>query len=311
MPKVTILMPVYNAVPYLAKAIESIINQTFNDFEFLIFNDGSTDNSADIIRSYTDRRIVFFDNNQNQGYVYHLNRGIEIAKGEYIARMDADDISLPTRLKEQVDLMDYNLNIGVCGTWFKFIDSSYIVKHPKDDSQIRLALLNNCVIGHPTVMLRADLLRRFSLRYDSSFVPAEDYLMWIKLAQYCKLANLSKVLLEYRIHSNQISSTRKYDQEKKAQLVRNYQIEMLLNRSLTETEIYYHSILFHPSPKIDIQLINNLQSWINIIIFYNKKLRLYPELELLYLLEKRLGSVIKHILINQFIKILIDLFMRG
>jgi len=297
MSKVTVLMPVYNAELYIRKAIDSIINQTFDDFEFLIFNDGSTDSSADIIRSYTDKRIKFCDSHQNQGHVYHLNHGIEIATGEYIARMDADDISLPTRLKEQVNFMDRSPNVGICGTWFKFINSSYIVKHPTDDSQIRLALLNNCAIGHPTVMLRTGLLRRFNLRYDLSLVPAEDYLMWVKLTQHCKLANIPKVLLEYRIHSYQISSARKSDQEKKAELVRNCQIEMLLNRSLTETEIYYHSILFHSSPNIDIQLINNLQSWINTMIYYNKKSRLYPELKLLYLLEKRLGSVIK-----QFIK---------
>ena len=130
MPKVTVLMPVYNARFYLSKAISSIINQTFKDFEFLIFNDGSTDNSADIIYSYNDRRIRFFNSEQNFGYVYHLNYGIEIAKGEYIARMDADDISFPTRLEKQVAFMDKNPEVGVCGTWFKIYGTNRKIRHP-------------------------------------------------------------------------------------------------------------------------------------------------------------------------------------
>ena len=114
-PKVTVLMPVYNCEKYLRESIESILNQTFKDFEFLIINDGSSDKSAEIVESYNDNRINFVQNEKNIGLAASLNRGLDIAKGEYIARMDADDISLPERLEKQVRFMETNPQIGICG----------------------------------------------------------------------------------------------------------------------------------------------------------------------------------------------------
>ncbi len=115
-PKVTVLMPVYNAEKYLKTAIESILKQTFSDFELLIINDGSTDGSEEIIRSFNDKRIRLFNNEQNLGIIKTLNKGLNLAKGEYIIRMDADDISLPDRLELQVKYMEENPGIGISGT---------------------------------------------------------------------------------------------------------------------------------------------------------------------------------------------------
>lgn len=237
-------MPVYNAADHIKEAIDSILSQTFDDFEFLIFNDGSTDNSGHIVGSYDDPRIQFYDSNQNQGHVYHLNHGIEIAKGEYIARMDADDISLPSRFEKQVSFMDTNPNVGVCGTWFKIIDSGDEIRHPLDNDSIRLSLLNHCSIGHPTVMLRTRLLKESGLRYEPSFVPAEDYFFWVAMSKYCDLANLPEFLLEYRIHQDQISNYRRKEQVEKSQQLRRCQIEEMLTRTLTDIELNYYSLLF-------------------------------------------------------------------
>ena len=302
MPKVTVLMPVYNAAEYIKEAINSILNQTFDDFEFLIFNDGSTDNSADIVKSYNDERIKFYDYDQNQGHVYHLNHGIEIARGEYIARMDADDISLPRRFEKQVEFMDTNPNVGVCGTWFKIMDSQNEIRHPIDNTNIRLALLDYCAIGHPTVMLRKTLLKESGIRYETALCPAEDYWFWVFLSSFCELANLPEVFLEYRIHQNQISNYRRQEQEKISQDVKKYQIEALLGRILTDTEMSYCSLMFKetivPSCSMSIE---DIVKWINLLRNSNRKKHLY-KFEyfdkwlldiLIYMLNTREANVIR------------------
>ncbi len=300
-PKVTVLMPVYNGSQFLSQAIESILNQTFDDFEFLIFNDGSTDSSANIIRSYSDKRIKYFDYKKNYGHVYHLNHGIEIAQGKYIARMDADDVSLPKRFIKQVVFMDNNPEVGVCGTWFRILGTRHVVRHPIEDVNIRIALLNDSVIGHPTAMIRTALLRQHNLYYESSFVPVEDYLLWVILSGFGKLANLPEILLHYRIHGNQISSKHKLKQQEKAQLVRNQQIEAVLNRELSNAESFLHSLLFENGINIDISedLISRLNNWIKELISFNLINRIYPETELLNFFRENLNSTYRNLYLNQ------------
>jgi glycosyltransferase involved in cell wall biosynthesis len=300
-PSLTVLMPVYNGAEFLMQAIESILSQTFNDFEFLIFNDGSTDESSEIIRSYHDERIRIFDYESNRGHVYHLNHGIEMAKGKYIARMDADDVSLPTRFMKQVVFMDNHPDVGACGTCFKITGTKHIVRHPTDDVKIRLALLGDSAIGHPTVMLRTGLLRQSNLRYDPSFVPAEDYLLWVMLSKFSKLANLPKILLHYRSHGNQISSKYKVEQQEKAQLVRNQQIETLLNRQLSDAESFLHSLLFNKEIDIDINENLNLRlnEWLSELVSSNLINKIYPDKEFLNFLKEKLNSTYRNLYLNQ------------
>ena len=304
MPKVTVLMPVYNAAAYIKEAIDSILNQTFDDFEFLIFNDGSTDSSADIVQSYNDERIKFYDYHQNQGYVRHLNHGIDIAKGEYIARMDADDISLPRRLEKQVSFMDTNPKVGVCGTWYKTIGSSNEIKNPTDNDSIRLALLDYCAIGHPTVILRTSLLQEFSLFYDVSFLPAEDYCLWIVLSRYCELANLSEFLLDYRIHQGQISNYRRQDQAEKSQNLRKQQVEFLLGRLLTSTELNYYYLIFREIRHLSYDVnIEDILKWIDTLRNSNKDKCIYePQIFNKWLLDAlvRILNERENEILNQF-----------
>lgn len=276
MPKVTVLMPVYNAADYVKEAIDSILNQTFDDFEFLIFNDGSTDSSADIVKSYKDQRIKFYDYAQNQGIVHHLNYGIEIAKGEYIARMDADDISLPRRFEKQVEFMNTNPNVGVCGTWFKIMDSQNEIRHPADNANIRLALLDYCALGHPTVMMRKKLVQEAGMRYEPKFCPAEDYWFWVFLSGHCELANLPEILLEYRVHQYQISNYRRQEQTRISQDAKRYQIESLLGRVLTDTEMNYCSLMFKETIDcISNTSIEDIVRWMNFLRDSNRKKHLY------------------------------------
>ena len=154
-PRISVLMPAYNSEQYVAESIESILNQTFTDFEFIIINDGSTDNTAKIIDEYAkrDERIKFVNNSKNKGLIGVLNEGLNLARGEYIARMDSDDISLPTRFERQIAYMELHPKCGVLGTWFQmFGNASNIVRHPKRINLLNL--LRDQHVGHPTVMIR-------------------------------------------------------------------------------------------------------------------------------------------------------------
>jgi len=214
MARVTVLMPVYNGEKYLREAMESILNQTFRDFEFLIMNDGSQDQSVNIINSYNDPRIRLIHNERNLGLIHTLNRGIEQAGGEYIARMDSDDISLPHRLSKQVDFMDRRPEIGICGAWIEyFMGLGDVIRLPITDGEIKASLPVMCPLAHPTVMFRAAVVRRHGLWYSHDFPHAEDYELWRRAAGVTCFANIPEVLLKYRIHPGQICQTRIAEQQ--------------------------------------------------------------------------------------------------
>lgn len=215
MPRVTVLMPIYNGGKYLREAIDSILGQTYHDFEFVIIDDGSTDNSVEIIQSFKDERIRLILNEKNIGLPSTLNKGIDLSNGEYIVRMDQDDISLPTRLERQVRFMDNYPEVGVCGTWIKYIGiplrpwRSKINKYPLKHGEIKSRLLFNSVLAHPSVIMRSSLLEKFHLRYDPEHLYAEDWGLWQRCSFYFLLANIPEVLLLYRLSPGNMTNTGK------------------------------------------------------------------------------------------------------
>ena len=208
-PLVTVLMPVYNAEKYLAEAMESVLGQTFRDFELLIINDGSTDGSLKVIESFNDERIRYIENETNLRLIATLNKGIELAKGKYIARMDADDICESNRLETQIRFMEANTDVGVCGSWFQSIggSSNSIAKYPTTDFLIRYTALYQCPFCHPTVILRTSVLKEHNLQYSKDYPHAEDYEFWLQLSRVTKMANVPESLLQYRLHESNISKT--------------------------------------------------------------------------------------------------------
>ena len=203
-PKVSVLMPVHNSEKYLREAIDSILNQTFVDFEFLIIDDYSTDNSLQIVQSYNDPRIRLFRNETNMGIACSLNKGLELAKGEYIAPMDADDVAVIDRFTVQVDFLDNHLSIGIVGSAIEAIDEQgrpfRIVTKPFTDAEIRWHLLLRNPFTHSAVMLRRKLIEKNRLFYDRQFETVQDYDFWSRLLLLTKGANISQVLLRYRVH---------------------------------------------------------------------------------------------------------------
>jgi glycosyltransferase involved in cell wall biosynthesis len=199
-------MPVYNGATYLNEAIDSILKQTFSDFEFIISDDGSTDDSVKIIKSYDDNRIRLVENKNNIGQSETLNKGINLARGKYIARMDQDDISMPERLKKQLDFMENNSDVGVCGSWLQLIGKyKGIAESETEDDLIKIKLLTNQNLAHPAVMIRKSTLVKYQLNYDPTFTVAMDYDLWVRMFEYCSFANLPEPLLKYRTHKNQKS----------------------------------------------------------------------------------------------------------
>ena len=213
-PKITVLMPVYNCELYIKEAVGSILNQTFTDFEFLIIDDASTDNTVKIIKEYNDSRIKLIEKPVNTGYTNSLNYGLKIAKGKYIARMDGDDISFPERFAKQIAYLDVNPDVVLCGTSYEIIGETKRTIIPENHNAIKLTLLKENCIAHPSVMIRKDVLYKFSIDYDILKEPAEDYDMWVRLLPIGKLHNLQEVLLKYRIHTKSVSRRRNDAQEK-------------------------------------------------------------------------------------------------
>jgi glycosyltransferase involved in cell wall biosynthesis len=220
MPCISVIMPVYNCENFIFEAVNSILQQTYSDFELLIIDDASTDNTVSIIEQINDYRIILIKKDSNTGYTNSLNIGLKIAKGKYIARMDGDDISLPLRFEKQVNCLEQNSDIAVCGTWYQLSGTNIIHQHPSKSEDIKLALLECCSLGHPTVMFCKSIIDEYALEYDRNMEPAEDYDLWVKIIRHKKIVNIPEVLLLYRLHSNQVSVIRKLKQQANAQRAR-------------------------------------------------------------------------------------------
>lgn len=205
-PSVSVVMPVYNAEKYLREAIDSILAQTYKDFEFIIINDGSTDCTKEIIQSYSDPRIIYLENERNSGICVTLNKGLDAARGRYIARMDADDISLPERLATQVEYMDKHTQIGVCGSdiivFGEGIEES-LFKQIHHSDECAAGLLFNPCLAHPSVIINNQILKYRNLCYEDSYRGLEDFKLWWEIAKTSKIGNINKPLIRYRHHNGQ------------------------------------------------------------------------------------------------------------
>jgi glycosyltransferase involved in cell wall biosynthesis len=231
-PKISVILPVYNAQSYLPESIESILNQSFEDFELIMINDGSTDDSLSIMESYKDQRIRII-NQTNAGLPISLNRAIAITKGEYLARQDADDISLPARLAKQVSYLDAHPQCALLGTWAQIlvenIPTDRSLSHPHLNGDIQLKLLFfNCFV-HSSVMIRKSALETTGLYpEEKEKFPPEDYDLWLRIAKHWEVANLPEVLLQYRELPNSISRSKLNMMQERARLMSLLAIKEIL-----------------------------------------------------------------------------------
>lgn len=216
-PSVTVLMPVHNGGAFLREAVDSILVQTYGDFELLIVDDCSTDDSVAIAGSFSDSRIRIVRSDKRLKLSGVLNLGLDAADGKYIARMDADDVCVPERLELQVEYLNAHPEVGICGGWVKTFgnhpSSGSIFTYPQESEEIRAFSLFDNPFAHPTVMMRKSFLDKFGLRFDGSFYPAEDYELWTRAVECFPSANIGKIFLEYRLHPNSLTLAGKSDMD--------------------------------------------------------------------------------------------------
>ncbi len=212
-PRVTVLLPIYNAENYLRESVDSLLAQSYSDFEIIAVNDGSTDASKNILQGINDPRLNILDNDGNKGIIFTLNRGIRAARGQYIARMDADDVAKPDRFAKQVDYLDSHPQVALVGTGAYLIDEKGRTFDEWDVQMESLdkTILRYCCFIHPTVMFRREAVAEIG-GYRDIARHAEDYDLWLRLSEKYPLANIPESLLKYRVHAQQISLT-KLDQQ--------------------------------------------------------------------------------------------------
>ena len=270
MTKVSVLMPVYKTnEKYLREAIESILNQTYRDFEFLILDDCPNDTRESIVKSYNDERIKYFKNEVNLGISKTRNKLIGLSSGEYLAVFDHDDISLPTRFEKEVEYLDSHPDVGVVSCNFKTLIKQKETSLPNNDEDIKLGLMSGCVMLHPASMIRKSVLIDNNIRYEEEFSPAEDYMMWCRLIKYTKFHNIKEILFNYRDHTQNITHTQNAKMLKVDILIKSIikkEYEDLYNNFLSLSKHIYYFKLFNLIPIITIEKLNRKIS----IYLFNK-----------------------------------------
>ncbi|MFA5095622.1 MAG: glycosyltransferase family 2 protein [Candidatus Paceibacterota bacterium] len=303
-PKISVLMSVYNEEKYLKLAIDSILNQTFRDFEFIIIDDGSTDNSRNIIKSYTDPRIRLIVNPQNINRANSSNIGLKLATGEYIARMDGDDISLLDRFEKQVKFMDKNTDIVLSSGAIKIISNGQIWRCTLTPDECSFSLIFYNPIANGASIMRRKFLLDNNLSYNSKFIRCQDYELWSRISRIGKIAVIADVLLVYRTNLNILKKKSDEDQE----------FQISIRKKLLETL----GVIFSNEEYIlhqKISLKNNLsikelllaKKWFKKIKEANKKSAVYP-INFNNFLNKKYKEILLQYFIFPLVKKILCLF---
>ena len=230
---ISVIMANYKTkIEYLKEAIDSILNQTYSNLELIIIDDCSQDESVEYIQSINDIRVKLLINKKNCGPAITRNRGLKVAKGKYIAIMDSDDISLPTRLEKQMNYMERNPDVIVCGTWFEKFGIHNMVRKPIIDDfefyRCQLLFSNTpLIMCHSSAMIRKSYLDKYQIFYDASLLKSQDYGLWVECSKYAKIVILNEVLVKYRTHFTQISTATTKEQLNYACLVSRRQLQGL------------------------------------------------------------------------------------
>ena len=254
MTKVSVLTPIYNTNPtHLRQMIESILNQTFQDFEFLILNDSPQNKEPEkIVKEYNDKRIKYFKNETNLGISDSRNKLLELAQGEYLAIFDHDDISLPTRLEKEVEILDKNPDIGVVSSNIKVIETNKPSRFPQNNIDIKINLVTRgCVLAHSASMIRKKVLIENQINWEKDFSPCEDYMLFGRLIGKTMFYCIKEVLLLYRAHNNNTSHTKSELMKDKELLIKNFLAKEypIFNRSYRKYLLFGHIPLLKKTAK--------------------------------------------------------------
>ena len=275
---ISVIMANYNTEEdYLRTAIESVLNQTYKDIEIIIVDDCSTDKSVEIIESYeiATSNITLIKNKENQGLASSLNTAIKRAKGEFIARMDTDDVSHLRRFEKQLEFFKKNKEIDVLGTYTKKIGESnlFVYSLYNDTNHMSIPLFFGNTICHPTVMFRRDFFLKHSLFYNEEFTTAQDYELWSRVLQVGKIGILPEALLLYRIHNNQISTQKKLQQETNSKKIYSrFLLELGISEEEMDLDMHY---AFCTGININKFKLEGLINWAGLLVESNKLSKIY------------------------------------
>lgn len=240
-PQISVITTTYNAAKYIRESINSILAQTFTDFEFIIIDDASTDNTPDVVKNFTDKRIIFIQNKENIGAYASANKGLEIAKGKYVARLDADDVADKDRLKIQYEFLEQNGEYEVVGSNIILINSigervgERVYPETDEDNLGNIFFANT--IPHSSAMYRRAFVNKVG-NYSTEYNKSQDYDLWLKIIEHGgKLHNLQKFLVYYRIHDTSITFNFSHKQEEIAQYILRKRLKTILNVDLSKRDI--------------------------------------------------------------------------
>ncbi len=293
-PIISVVMSVYNGEKYLSEAIESILTQTYKSFEFIIIDDGSTDKSLEIIHHYQgqDNRIVVISR-ENRGLIASLNEGIKKAQGKYIVRMDADDISLPTRFEEQVKFMEDNPDIGISGSAvIRFGENikTAVWRLLKTNEAIKSELLFSSTFAHPSVIMNREMIFKYDLFYDNRFLHVEDFELWTRMAKITNMANLSKPLLKYRVVDNSITREANKNLEERylvhKKIFNTYLEELGIQNTDEENKLHFYIAINERIKEHEI-CFEELENYFNKLITANQNKKIFNSLEMKKVLGKK------------------------
>ncbi len=292
MPQISIVMPVFNREKYIKYSVESILNQTFKDFEFIIVNDGSKDKTLSIIKSYNDKRIKILNNETNKGIVFSRNRGLKAAQGKYIGMFDSDDIAMPEKFKIQYDFLENNPKIAMVGSWVKWIDRNGNTlkkrwKLTQSDKKIPAIMLFRNYFIQSTVLIRKEAIPEGF--YSPGFDIVEDSKMWFDVSLKHNVANIHKYLVLYRVHSENISDMGEKHLENSKKLFRYIFSKLEINPTEEELKIHY---IIKNSDKIKNKAdLNKIENWLLKIYRQNLKKKIYNK------------KILRKVIFNRWIKV--------
>jgi len=285
--KVSIILPTYNRPNLLYQAIKSILNQTYQNFEIIIIDDGLEKRSYNIIKKINDRRIKYIKNIENKGASFSRNIGIKNSTGKYIALLDDDDIWIPNKLEIQINFLKKNPQIGVVGSWVKFLNSKKINKMFSNPDKIKTNLLFGSTMVHSTIIIRKEILDKNNLKYDEDLLTSEDYDLWNKLSKYTKFYNIKKFLVKYKEHENNLTNNLSATQKQISIQLRKKQLEENLDIDPSNKDMIIHQSIYRPE-NINLQdYLKRKEMWFNKLIEQNKKTKFYKEPEFSQVLAQR------------------------
>lgn len=296
MPKVSVYIPLYNREKSIGKAIEGILSQSYKDLELIIIDDGSTDNSLEIVSQYRDKRIKLYQNSQNKGVVFTRNRAFELANGEYLAINDSDDYSFPNRIEKQVKVLDNHKNIGILGGKAKRIDhlgNKTIWEYPNESKNIKCRLFWGSAMINSTLLMRISMMLENNLRYNKDFPVAEDYELFERAQNYFELRNLDDVLIEYYSHPTNLTNSQNKLMIQKAFEINMRQISQL-GVELNQAEIQTWFKLFSYDFNFDKESLVILSRLGEKLIRANNQLKIYDNSIFAGQLSKRIYESLYH-----------------